>query len=104
MKLDNQAINHLANLAKIELEVGEADVYSQQLSAVLGHLDNLSAADQFIQQAQLADQVDDYQPRVAPVDLSADEVAAWPADETAASMTMAGSQSGQPVTMPPIRG
>ena len=104
MKLDNQAISHLANLAKIELEVGEADVYSQQLSAVLGHLDNLSAADQFIQQAQLADQVDGYQPKVAPVDLSADEVVTWPADEMAASMTMAGSQPGQPVTMPPIRG
>ena len=104
MKLDKQTISHLANLAKIKLEDGEAEIYSQQLSDIIGHLNNLSEADKFIQQAQLTDQIYGYQFKAASVDLSADEVATWPADETAASLAMTGSQPGQPVTIPPIRG
>ena len=104
MKLDNQAIIHLAGLAKIKLEVGEAEIYSQQLSAILGHLDSLSEADKFIQQEKLAAKVDNCQLIINPVDLSADDVSTWPADEAASSLAMAGSQPGQSVTMPPIRG
>ncbi len=104
MKLDNQAISHLAGLAKIKLEIGEAEIYSQQLSAILGHLDSLSEADKFIQQEKLAAKVDNYRSIIDPVDLSADEVAIWAADEAASSLALAGSQPGQSVTMPPIRG
>jgi len=44
MSLDIQKIKHLAMLAKLELKNNEAEVYSQQLSEVLNHLDSLNSA------------------------------------------------------------
>ena len=44
MSLDIEKVKHLAMLAKLDLQEGEAEVYSQQLSEVLHHLDSLNLA------------------------------------------------------------
>lgn len=44
MSLDIEKIKHLAMLAKLDLREGEAEMYSQQLSEVLHHLDSLNLA------------------------------------------------------------
>ena len=53
MKLDIQAIEHLAVLAKLSLATGEAEVYGRQLTDVLVHLDSLDEASKFIEKQQL---------------------------------------------------
>lgn len=44
MSLGIEKIKHLAMLAKLELHDNEAEIYSQQLSEVLNHLDSLNLA------------------------------------------------------------
>ncbi len=44
MSLGIEKIKHLAMLAKLELHDNEAEIYNQQLSEVLNHLDSLNLA------------------------------------------------------------
>ena len=103
MKLDIQAIEHLAVLAKLSLAKGEAEIYGRQLTDVLGHLDSLDEASNFIDQQQLAEKFNDQQIEETAVDLSADEAVAWPETEVADSLAMAHSQPGQEIIMPQIK-
>ena len=101
--IDKQEISRLAGLSKLKLSAEEVATYGQQLEGMLSHLVSLGEAEQFLQQAQLIDQVDNYQSPVVTVDAMVDEVIAWPADEVATSLGLANSQPGQPMMMPPIR-
>lgn len=103
MKLDIQAIEHLAVLAKIDLAEGEAEIYGRQLTEVLGHLDNLDEAIGFINKQNLVDKINEQQLITAAVDLSIDEVNGWSEDEVTASLAMANSQLGQEIIMPRIK-
>lgn len=103
MKLDIQAIEHLAVLAKLSLATGEAEVYGRQLTDVLVHLDSLDEASKFIEKQQLTNKLSDYQSMAAAVDLSLDEAIAWPESEMDESLAMANSQPGQEIIMPRIK-
>jgi Asp-tRNA(Asn)/Glu-tRNA(Gln) amidotransferase C subunit len=103
MKLDIKAIEHLAVLAKLSLATGEAEIYGRQLTDILGHLDHLDEASDFIEKQQLVDQLNDCPTTTMAVDLSVDEVIAWPKSEVADSLAMADSQLGQEIIMPRIK-
>jgi hypothetical protein len=103
MKLDIQAVEHLAVLAKIDLKEGEAEIYGRQLTDVLGHLDNLDEAINFIDKQNLADKTNKQQLITAAVDLSVDQVGVWPEDEVAASLALTDRQPGQEIIMPRIK-
>jgi aspartyl-tRNA(Asn)/glutamyl-tRNA(Gln) amidotransferase subunit C len=43
MKLNRDVVTHIAKLARIELSDAEVDVFSEQLSEIIGHFDTLNA-------------------------------------------------------------
>jgi aspartyl-tRNA(Asn)/glutamyl-tRNA(Gln) amidotransferase subunit C len=43
MKLSRDVVTHIAKLARVELSDAEVDVFSEQLSEIIGHFDALSA-------------------------------------------------------------
>jgi aspartyl-tRNA(Asn)/glutamyl-tRNA(Gln) amidotransferase subunit C len=45
MKLEKKDIQHIANLARLELSDKELELYGNQLSDVLGYIDQLQAVD-----------------------------------------------------------
>lgn len=45
MKLTSGQVQHIADLARIELTFGEKEKYAEELSAVLGFIEQLSKAD-----------------------------------------------------------
>ncbi len=45
MKLDKKQVKHLANLAKLQLSAEEIDIYSDQLTDVLGYVDKINKLD-----------------------------------------------------------
>lgn len=103
MKLDIKAIEHLAVLAKLSLAKGEAEIYGRQLTDVLGHLDSLDEASNFIDKQQLANKFGEHQFMKAIVDLSVDEVITWPESELIDSLAMVNIQPGQEIIMPRIK-
>jgi len=44
-KVDTQTIEHMAKLARLELTEAQATQYSQQLSEILGHFEQISKVD-----------------------------------------------------------
>lgn len=103
MKLDIKAIEHLAVLAKLRLSPGEAEVYGRQLTEVLGHLDNLKEASDFIEQHQLDGSINCSQAVEPDVDLSADEVAVWPPVEVGDCLAMTKRQVSGEIVIPQIK-
>jgi aspartyl-tRNA(Asn)/glutamyl-tRNA(Gln) amidotransferase subunit C len=45
MKLERDAVLHIAKLARVELSDQEIDTFSEQLSEIIGHFDALNAVD-----------------------------------------------------------
>jgi aspartyl-tRNA(Asn)/glutamyl-tRNA(Gln) amidotransferase subunit C len=45
MRLDRDVVTHIAKLARVELSDSEVDVFSEQLSEIIGHFDALNAVD-----------------------------------------------------------
>ena len=45
MKLERDAVLHIAKLARVELTEPELDIFSGQLSDIIGHFDALNAVD-----------------------------------------------------------
>jgi len=45
MKLDRDAVLHIAKLARVDLTDDEIDTFSAQLSEIIGHFDVLNAVD-----------------------------------------------------------
>jgi aspartyl-tRNA(Asn)/glutamyl-tRNA(Gln) amidotransferase subunit C len=45
MKLERAQVLHIAKLARIGLTADEVAMYSEQLSAIIGHFDTLNAVD-----------------------------------------------------------
>ena len=45
MKLEREAVVHIAKLARVELSEGEIATFSEQLSEIIGHFDALNAVD-----------------------------------------------------------
>ena len=45
MKLERDAVLHIAKLARVELTDAEIDTFSEQLSDIIGHFDALNAVD-----------------------------------------------------------
>jgi aspartyl-tRNA(Asn)/glutamyl-tRNA(Gln) amidotransferase subunit C len=45
MKLSRDVVTHIAKLARVELSDAEVDVFSEQLSEIIGHFDALNAVD-----------------------------------------------------------
>ena len=43
MKLSRDVVTHIAKLARVELSDSEVDVFSEQLSEIIGHFDALNA-------------------------------------------------------------
>lgn len=102
MKLDISAIEHLAVLAKLRLTEGEAEVYGRQLTDVLGHLDNLKEAEDFIDQNNLKNLINQKQVSDQVVDLAEDKIASWPSDEVEACLAMTERRVDGEIIMPKI--
>jgi aspartyl-tRNA(Asn)/glutamyl-tRNA(Gln) amidotransferase subunit C len=45
MKLERNAVLHIAKLARVELSEDEISTFSEQLSEIIGHFDALNAVD-----------------------------------------------------------
>lgn len=45
MTLSRDQVRHVALLARLQLEAGEADYYASQLSGILQHIERMSALD-----------------------------------------------------------
>ncbi len=45
MKLDHDVVTHIAKLARVELSADEVEMYSTQLSEIIGHFDALNAVE-----------------------------------------------------------
>jgi aspartyl-tRNA(Asn)/glutamyl-tRNA(Gln) amidotransferase subunit C len=45
VKLERDAVVHIAKLARVELTDGEVETFSEQLSEIIGHFDVLQAVD-----------------------------------------------------------
>ena len=45
MKLERDAVLHIAKLARVELTDAEVDTFSEQLSEIIGHFDALNRVD-----------------------------------------------------------
>jgi aspartyl-tRNA(Asn)/glutamyl-tRNA(Gln) amidotransferase subunit C len=45
MKLERDAVLHIAKLARVELSDAEIETFSEQLSAIIGHFDVLEGVD-----------------------------------------------------------
>ncbi len=45
MKLEREAVLHIAKLARVELSEREIETFSEQLSEIIGHFDALNAVD-----------------------------------------------------------
>jgi aspartyl-tRNA(Asn)/glutamyl-tRNA(Gln) amidotransferase subunit C len=45
MKLEREAVLHIAKLARVELSDQEIDTFSEQLSEIIGHFDVLNTVD-----------------------------------------------------------
>ena len=45
MKLDRNVVTHIAKLARVELSNVEVEMFSEQLSEIIGHFDALNAVD-----------------------------------------------------------
>jgi aspartyl-tRNA(Asn)/glutamyl-tRNA(Gln) amidotransferase subunit C len=45
MKLERDAVLHIAKLARVELTDAEIDAFSEQLGEIIGHFDVLNAVD-----------------------------------------------------------
>ena len=45
MKLEREQVLHIAKLARVELSDAEVELYSEQLSEILGHFDVLNGID-----------------------------------------------------------
>ncbi len=43
MKIERDAVLHIAKLARVELSAAEVDQFSEQLTEIIGHFDALSA-------------------------------------------------------------
>lgn len=43
MKIEREAVLHIAKLARVELSAAEVDQFSEQLTEIIGHFDALSA-------------------------------------------------------------
>ncbi len=45
MKLDRDVVIHMSKLARVELSGAEVEMFSEQLSEIIGHFDALAAID-----------------------------------------------------------
>ena len=45
MKLERSVVTHIAKLARVELADAEVELFSEQLSEIIGHFDALNAVD-----------------------------------------------------------
>lgn len=45
MKIERDAVLHIAKLARVELSDAEIETFSEQLSEIIGHFDALNAVD-----------------------------------------------------------
>lgn len=45
MKLDRNVVIHISKLARVELSDAEVEMFSEQLSEIIGHFDALNAVD-----------------------------------------------------------
>ena len=43
MKIEREAVLHIAKLARVELTAAEVDTFSEQLTEIIGHFDALAA-------------------------------------------------------------
>ena len=102
MKLDVTAIEHLATLARLRLDHGEAEIYGHQLTEVLNHVDNLQEASEFIQKNKLIDLIEQQQVSVAPVELAQDQALTWPTAEVSASLAMSDRRVDGEIIVPRI--
>ena len=87
MKLKKEEIQHIANLARLELTDAELEIYGSQLSAVLGYIDQLKEVD-----------VTGIAPTAQITGLEnvarEDEVEEWPTDEVAEALGQAPAREG----------
>src|SRR5438132_12041598 len=68
MPLSKDEVRHVAMLARLGLEAGDVEVYADQLSGILGHIDRLQQVDTddippTAQVVEIASRLRDYEPR-----------------------------------------
>ena len=88
MKLTKQEIQHIADLARLELTNEELEKYGSQLSGVLNYIDELKEVDT----ANVAPTA-----QVTGLEniMRADEVEAWPQDEVEMALGQAPEREGR---------
>jgi aspartyl-tRNA(Asn)/glutamyl-tRNA(Gln) amidotransferase subunit C len=45
MKIDNKVVEHVAHLARLQLQAHELELYTQQLDRILAYMDKLNSLD-----------------------------------------------------------
>jgi len=88
MKLSKEEIQHIADLARLELTDEELEKYGSQLSNVLTYIDELKEVD-------TADVIPTAQVTGLENIMRADEVSAWPEDEVEAALGQAPEREGR---------
>ncbi|MCK9578940.1 MAG: Asp-tRNA(Asn)/Glu-tRNA(Gln) amidotransferase subunit GatC [Methanoregula sp.] len=88
MQLSKQEIQHIADLARLELTDEELEKYGSQLSGILDYIDELKEVD--TANVNPTAQVTGLQNV-----MRADEVSAWPQDETEAALGQAPEREGR---------
>ncbi|PIP33955.1 Asp-tRNA(Asn)/Glu-tRNA(Gln) amidotransferase GatCAB subunit C [Candidatus Falkowbacteria bacterium CG_4_10_14_0_2_um_filter_48_10] len=88
MKLDQEQIKHIAQLARLDLKPEEAELYGGQLKDILAYVEQLSEIDTAQEEptAQVSGLTNAWR---------TDEAKPWPADEAAAALAQAPDKEGK---------